>query len=178
MEERRWTDFTLDLATDLFGRGLDVGTVLQTRLFRTEADLARIPAGMRVRLVIGIYPEPAEVALTDKAAMKERLLTSARTLLDRGARVEFASHDEAFVERFARSLDAEQASRAEVQMLLGVPRPALQDRLRDGALGPALPVRLYVPFATGWDDATAYLRRRMDESPSVVWLVLRNLGGG
>jgi len=25
-----------------------------------------------------------------------------------------------------------------------------------------------------WTDATAYLRRRMKESPSVMWLVLRN----
>jgi proline dehydrogenase len=177
MEERRWTDFTLALAVDLFRRGLDVGTVLQTRLHRTEADLERIPAGMRVRLVIGIYPEPPDVALTDKAGMKARLLTGAASLLARGARVEFASHDEAFVERFARSLTPETAPRAEVQMLLGVPRAGLQDRLRSGALGQAVPVRLYVPFATGWDDATAYLRRRMEESPSVVWLVLRNLAG-
>jgi hypothetical protein len=32
-----------------------------------------------------------------------------------------------------------------------------------------------VPFANGWDDATAYLRRRLAESPSVAWLALRNL---
>jgi hypothetical protein len=36
-------------------------------------------------------------------------------------------------------------------------------------------VRRYVPFAIGWDNAMAYLRRRMDEVPSMSWLVLRNL---
>jgi hypothetical protein len=60
-------------------------------------------------------------------------------------------------------------------MLLGVPRDELQAKLRTGELGLTLPVRLYVPFAVGWSDATAYLRRRMDESPSMIWLVLRNI---
>lgn len=175
MEDRRWTDVTLDLSTDLFRRGYDVGTVLQTRLHRTEADLARIPAGMRIRLVIGIYPEPADVALTDKREMKERMLTFAKVLLDQGVYVEFATHDEPCLERFAAEVAPVAPDRCEVQMLLGVPRSTLQEKLQKGVLGPPLPVRLYVPFAIGWKDATAYLRRRMDESPSMVWLVLRNL---
>ncbi len=174
MEDRPWTDFTLDLCTELFAQGFDVGIVLQSRLHRTQQDLARIPAGMRCRLVIGIYPEPAEVALTDKHAMKERMLDYAAELLTRGVFVEFATHDIAFVERFARDVAPTAPDRCEVQMLLGVPRREFQKKLTDGDFGPKLPVRLYVPFATSWDDATAYLRRRMKESPSVMWLVLRN----
>lgn len=175
MEDHRWTDFTLQLAIGLFERGHDVGTVLQTRLNRTERDLARIPAGMRLRLVIGIYPEAESVATTDKWAMKERMVSFAKRLLERKVFVEFATHDVAAVQRFVREVAPLDPDRCEVQMLLGVPRTALQERVRKGALGPALPVRLYVPFADGWDDATAYLRRRMAESPSVAWLVLRNL---
>jgi proline dehydrogenase len=175
MEDRRWTDFTIDLATGLFASGHDVGTVLQTRLNRTEKDLARIPPGMRLRLVIGIYPEPADVATTDKPAMKERMVSFARKLLDRSVFVEFATHDAPTVERFVREVAPKAPDRCEVQMLLGVPREGLQERVRRGALGPGLPVRLYVPFADGWDDATAYLRRRMAESPSIAWLVVRNL---
>jgi proline dehydrogenase len=175
MEDRRWTDVTLDLCVALFRKGYDVGAVLQTRLDRTEADLARIPAGMRVRLVIGIYPEPPEVATTDKRRMKERMVAYARRLLEAGARVEFATHDERTLEEFARDVAPLAPGRCEVQMLLGVPRAAIQRRLQAGELGVPLPVRLYVPFALSWDDATAYLRRRMDESPSMAWLVLRNL---
>jgi proline dehydrogenase len=175
MEDRRWTDFTIDLAAKLFESGHDVGTVLQTRLNRTERDLARIPPGMRLRLVIGIYPEPQDVAIADKPPMKERMVSFAKKLLDRKVFVEFATHDAPTVERFVREVAPKDPDRCEVQMLLGVPRTELQEKVRRGALGPALPVRLYVPFADGWDDATAYLRRRMAESPSMVWLVLRNL---
>jgi len=175
MEDHRWTDLTLDLAVRLFERGYDVGTVLQTRLHRTEKDLARIPPGMRLRLVIGIYPEAAEIAVTDRRAMKERLLAYAGALLARGARVEFGTHDVRCVRAFAAKVAPKAPDRCEVQMLLGVPRAKLQAQLRSGALGPALPVRLYVPFATSWEEATAYLRRRMAESPSTAWLVLRNL---
>lgn len=175
MEDHPWTDVTLDEAIALFREGFDVGTVLQTRLERTEADLARVPAGMRIRLVIGIYPEPPDIATTDKRVMKERLVEAAASLVDRGAYVEFATHDDAYVERFVAEVATRSPDRCEVQLLLGVPRTALVEKLRSGALGAAVPVRLYVPFAVSWDDATAYLRRRMAESPSIVWLVLRNL---
>lgn len=175
MEERRWTDLTIDLSVGLFERGFDVGTVYQTRLNRTEADLARIPAGMRLRLVIGIYSESAEFAATNKRTMKERMLTYAATLLERGVKVEFATHDEEFIERFAREVAPAAPDRCEVQMLLGVPRSRAGAALASGAWEVPIPVRIYIPFAIGWVDATAYLRRRMEESPNMIWLVLRNL---
>lgn len=175
MEDRHWTEVTLEHAVSFYLEGFDVGTVLQTRLHRTEQDLTRIPRGMRVRLVIGIYPEPKEVALVDKRAMKERLLVFSEQLLEAGARVELATHDEAFVGRFVRDIAPRAPHRCELQLLLGVPRDGLLAQVRDGVFGPRLPVRLYVPFATDMGQATAYLRRRMEESPSMVWLVLRNL---
>jgi len=175
MEGHRWTDLTLDLALDLFRRGHDVGTVLQTRLHRTADDLRRIPRGMRLRLVIGIYRESARIAMVEKPAMKQAMLDAARFLVARKVHVEFATHDVACVETFAREIAPRAPRRSEVQMLLGVPRGPLQRRLISGAYGVPVPVRLYVPFAIGWRDATAYLRRRMAESPNITWLVLRNL---
>jgi len=175
MEGHRWTDLTLDLALDLYGRGFDVGTVLQTRLYRTADDLRRIPRGMRLRLVIGIYRESSRIAMVEKPAMKRAMLDAARFLVARDVHVEFATHDVACVETFAREIAPRAPRSSEVQMLLGVPRKALQRRLVSGEYGVCIPVRLYVPFAIGWRDATAYLRRRMAESPNVTWLVLRNL---
>ncbi len=174
MESRHWTDFTLDALQRVHAAGhRDVGIVLQTRLHRTEADLARLPKGVRVRLVIGIYREPAEVALTAKPAMKERMLEYAARLLRQGHYVEFATHDELCVRRFVEDIVPACGTGPdgyEVQMLYGVPRERLQTELR--ARG--VKVRLYVPFALSWDMAIQYLRRRLDEYPAMALLVARN----
>ena len=175
MESRHWTDFTLATLRELHAEGMrQVGAVLQTRLHRTEQDLDALPPGMRVRLVIGIYREPADVALTEKPAMKDRMLQFAGTLLERGHFVEFATHDDAYVRRFVEQVVPKAGvgrDRFEVQMLYGVPRDRfLADLRRQG-----ITARLYVPFALGWDMAIQYLRRRLDEYPAMVWLVTKNL---
>jgi len=175
MESRHWTDATLDFLVALHRKGHQhVGAVLQTRLNRTERDLDRLPPGCRVRLVIGIYEEPESVATRDKVEMKERMLTCARTLLERGHYVEFATHDEVFVRRFVDEVVpavGAATDRFEVQMLYGVPR----DRLLGELVQKGVRARLYVPFALGWDLAIAYLRRRLDEYPAMMFIVLRNL---
>ncbi|MFY9343452.1 MAG: proline dehydrogenase family protein [Planctomycetota bacterium] len=175
MESRHWTDFTLAALREMHAAGMThVGAVLQTRLHRTEQDLDALPKGCRVRLVIGIYREPAEVALTDKPAMKDRMLAFASTLLQRGHYVEFATHDDGYVRRFVEQVVPKAGAakdRFELQMLYGVPRERfLADLLRQG-----IKARLYVPFALGWDMAIQYLRRRLDEYPAMVWLVTKNL---
>jgi len=175
MEGSAWTDFTLALFSELHAEGeKHVGCVLQSRLHRTEADVEALPAGCRVRLVIGIYQEPEAIALTDKTAMKERLLVLAERLLRRGHYVEFATHDERFVRRFVGDVVPRvQAGRDrfEVQMLYGVPRQALLAELHASGVT----TRLYVPFALSWDMAISYLRRRLDEYPAMMWLVAKNL---
>lgn len=156
MESRHWTDFTLDAFRAMHQEGLDhVGIVLQTRMNRTERDLDALPKGCRVRLVIGIYREPSEVALADKPAMKDRMLAYAETLLRRGHYVEFATHDDAYVRRFLEQVVPKVGvgkDRYEVQMLYGVPRDRfLADLGRQG-----IKARLYVPFAIGWGMAIQY----------------------
>jgi proline dehydrogenase len=182
MEDHHWTDLTLKTAIELFRRGFDVGTVLQTRLHRTAQDLERIPEGMRIRMVIGIYLEPAEIALTEKPKMKQRLLEQSARLLDRGVYVELATHDEAVVRQFFDTVVRPRAlggERYELQMLYGVPRASLLRSVVAGELSPAErappPVRLYVPFATAWDQATAYCKRRLRNNPHMIGYVLLNL---
>lgn len=175
MESSAWTDFTLNLVRELHAQGHQhVGTVIQTRLNRSEADLNQLPKGCRVRLVIGIYQEPADIALIDKRTMKERLLSFAKILLERGHYVEFATHDTTYIRRFVDEIVPEIGAKPdqfELQMLFGVPLERLQQELieRD------FTVRLYVPFACGWPMAIAYLRRRLDEYPTMMFSVAKNL---
>ncbi len=181
MEDRHWTDWTLDLVGRLRAEGHEhVGLVLQTRMNRTEADILALPAGIRVRLVIGIYNEPETVAIRDKHEMKERMLRYAATLLERGHVVEIGTHDEAYVRRFLTDVVPKAAAGSEcyeIQMLYGVPRESFHRELLRGAIGNQGPVRvrIYVPFATSWALALAYLRRRLLENPSMVFAVGRNL---
>ncbi|MEO1333539.1 MAG: proline dehydrogenase family protein [Myxococcota bacterium] len=177
MESSHWTDFTLETLRALHGAGLgDVGAVIQTRLHRSEADLDALPERCRVRLVIGIYQEDRAVAITDKGEMKERLLTFARMLLERGHYVEFGTHDEHYLRRFVDDIVPELGvgtDAFEVQLLYGVPRDKLLREFTERGIR----VRLYVPFAIGWPMAIAYLRRRLDEYPAMMFLVAKNMFG-
>ena len=60
--------------------------------------------------------------------------------------------------------------RFEVQMLYGVPRTKILEDLRTKGVQS----RLYVPFAMSWDMAIQYLRRRLDEYPAMMLLVIKN----
>jgi proline dehydrogenase len=176
MEDHRLTSATLRLHRRMRERhsAALLGTVLQSRLFRTASDiddLSDLPS--RIRLVIGIYKEPAEVAHTRKREIKEKFLVLLRRLIEGGHTVEIATHDENLIQRSRRILEELQVPRSscEFQMLLGVPREALQQRLvSEGHV-----VRIYVPFADNWGDAIAYLKRRMVENPSMAGMVLKNL---
>jgi len=174
MEDTDLTDFTIGLYRDLKPKYPILGTVLQSRLYRTERDLDAFDGlNANIRMVIGIYQVNPPAAMTNKRDMKEALLKHSLTLLERGHYVCFATHDIEYMRRAwklfrDRGFDKD---RYEFQMLLGVPRDKIIRELRDAGET----VRLYIPFANDWDDAIAYLRRRMLESPSMAALVLKNL---
>jgi proline dehydrogenase len=174
MEDTDLTDFTLDVYRQLKPKYPVVGTVLQSRLYRTEKDVDSL-AGLNahVRLCIGIYQVPEPLAMQKKRDMKENLLKLVAKLAEGGHYVCVGTHDVEYIRKAWQVLKDMKVpqDRYEFQMLQGVPREALQKELVDAGEK----VRLYLPFALHWDDAIAYLRRRMLESPSMVGLVLKNL---
>ncbi len=177
MESHHWTSFTLDVYRRLWDKGhRHIGLVLQSRLFRSDEDINSLPEGCRVRMVIGIYNESKEIALTDKKAMKEKLLEQSFKLLERGHYLEFGTHDEAIIRRFTQEVVDNRKialDKFEIQMLYGVPRKKLHKKL----VARGIKIRLYVPFALSWDKAIAYLRRRLEENPEMAMKVGRNILG-
>lgn len=176
MEDTNLTDWTLNLYRKLKPKYSNLTTVLQSRLFRTENDINSMKGITgSFRLCIGIYNVPAKEAYQDKTDMKDNMIKLLRILLSDGHFVAVATHDEGYIQR-ALSLIEEMKippGRVEFQMLLGVPR----DRVQKFLIEKGYRVRLYLPFATHWGQAIAYLRRRMLNNPHMVIYVLKNLFG-
>lgn len=171
MEDHRTVDSTLGFYRRFVKRFPRIGVVLQSRLFRSTEDVRRL-ADLKpnVRLCIGIYRESPQIALQDKPSMKARMLELLTEMWANGQYVALATHDEKVIRR-ALALAREQGRGAEsfeVQMLLGVPRAALQEEL----LRMGLKVRLYVPYGRQWYQ---YCLRRLEHSPEMASLVVRNL---
>ena len=122
-EDNKWADFQLDAYTALIKEGYtNCGTVLQSRLFRTRNDIKRFDDRMRVRMVIGIYNEPADIAHTEKQVMKDLMVEFASELAKRGTYVEMATHDAHYIDKFIHQVAIPQrlpASRFETQFLVG-----------------------------------------------------------
>jgi proline dehydrogenase len=171
MEESAHVDATLRIYSRLREGGYgNVGVVLQSYLYRSDADLeSLLPLGPNLRLVKGAYLEPADVAYPEKSdvdAAYVRLLESALTGTGFTA---IATHDEKLIEHaiaFAqeRGIPPE---RFQFQMLYGV-RSALQLDLVNRGYA----VLVAAPYGPDW---YRYLMRRLAERPANVLFLLRNL---
>jgi len=169
MEDHSTTDATLRVFERLRLRHAHVGIVLQSRLKRTPEDIARLaPGPLWVRMVKGIYLEPAAIAEVEPEPIRTAYVAAARLLLERGARVSFATHDEGLAERLfalCRELRIPR-ERYELQVLLGVREPLWERWHADGER-----VRVYVPFGPEW---RAYSTRRLRKNPQIFRHVLRD----
>jgi len=174
MEDHSFTDMTLDIFRALNKDHPTFGTVLQSRLFRTDDDIKSLKGlNARIRICIGIYNEPKDIALQSKPEMKKKLLQQVELLFKEGHYPEIASHDEALIieaVNIAEKLNMKNDF-YEVQMLMGVPKQSFQDELiKNGIL-----VRLYVPFAEKWKYAIAYCKRRLAANPAMAAYILKNI---
>ena len=173
MEDSSTTSDTLAVYRELRAEGLErVGVVLQARLRRTVDDVADL-ADLRpsVRLCKGIYLEPLELAYQDPEEIRMNFLRALDALLDAGAYVAVATHDDWLVERALDRIERRGLGREEYefQMLLGV-REALGDQLVQGGHR----LRIYVPYGRRWYE---YSMRRLQENPKIAtYVALDTLG--
>jgi proline dehydrogenase len=171
MEESARVDATLRIYRSLREAGHDnVGAVLQSYLYRSDADLAALePLSPNLRLVKGAYLEPADVAYPEKSDVDAAYVRLLEGALTGAGFTAIATHDEALIEHaiaFAeeRGIPPE---RFQFQMLYGV-RPALQVDLVERGYA----VLVAAPYGPDW---YRYLMRRLAERPANMLFLVRNL---
>ena len=163
MESSAYTQRTLDLFYQRLHPAYpeNVGIVLQSYLYRTDADAADAArARCRVRVCKGAYKEPPAVAYPEKRDVDAAYVRAMQLLMREGNYPGLATHDEAIIDEAKRYAAAEGIApeRYEFQMLYGVRRDLQEALVRDGYR-----VRVYVPFGTSWYP---YLMRRLAERPA------------
>ena len=171
MEQSEHLDATLRIYEQLRAAGHEtVGTVLQTYLYRTRDDLARLlPLRPNLRIVKGAYLEPVEIAYPEKKDVDRAYVEIVELGLRRGAYIAAATHDETIIRQIQAFAEREGIGRDrfEFQMLYGV-RPALQRSIAaDG-----FKVLVATPFGPDWYP---YLMRRLAERPANLGFFMRSL---
>jgi proline dehydrogenase len=175
MESSAYVQATLDLFEELWERYKNVGVVIQSYLYRSADDVARlIDMGASVRLVKGAYDEPPEVAYPDKSDTDANFIRLMDMLFSEEAQANgvhpaIATHDTRLIDwakehTRQRRIPPEQF---EFQMLYGI-RTGLQRQL----VAEGYKVRSYVPYGEQWYP---YFMRRLAERPANVVFLARNL---
>jgi proline dehydrogenase len=163
MESSEYTERTLRMFEDRWYPSYreHVGIVLQSYLYRTQADVEQANAlAARVRLCKGAYKEPETVAFPDKADVDANYVRCAHLLLCNGNYPGLATHDDAIIRQVVEFVRKQGISpdRFEFQMLYGIRRDLQEQLVHDGWR-----MRVYVPFGTQWYP---YLMRRLAERPA------------
>jgi proline dehydrogenase len=174
MEESSYVDATLRIYRRLRERGLDnVGTVLQSYLYRTDRDLESIlDLGPNLRLVKGAYLEPPEVAYARKEDVDAAYVRLLERSLRDGGFTAVATHDERLIHHAIELARREGVprDRFQFQMLYGVRSKLQLELVRAG-----YSVLVATPFGPDW---YRFFMRRLAERPANVLFLLRNLVRG
>ena len=167
MEDSSTTSDTLRLYRELRGRGFEnVGVVLQAYLRRSLDDVRSLAdLEPNVRLCKGIYIEPPSIAFTDYDAVRANYVRCLDALLDAGAYVGVATHDEWLIGQALTRIQGLQPSDYEFQMLLGV-----REQRADELVAAGHRLRVYVPFGEHWYQ---YSLRRLQENPAMAGTIAR-----
>ncbi|MFM9872741.1 MAG: proline dehydrogenase family protein [Fimbriimonadaceae bacterium] len=170
MEGSPYTQTTIDLVRKVRKDFPNTGTVLQSALHRTDADLETLLADYcRLRIVKGAYLEPASIAYPEKKDVDQKYLEQAKKMLVRANYPAIASHDESIINALKAFVQTKQINPKsfEWQMLHGIRRD-LQSQLKDEGFN----VRIYLPFGEAWYP---YFTRRLAERPANLLFIIRSL---
>jgi proline dehydrogenase len=167
MEDSATTSDTLRLYRELREAGFDnVGVVLQAYLHRTLDDVRELAdLEPNVRLCKGIYVEPHMIAFTGYEDVRANYVRALDALLETGAYVGIATHDEWLIGQALERVDEMDTADYEFQMLLGV-----RERRASELVAAGHRLRVYVPFGEHWYQ---YSLRRLQENPTMAGTIAK-----
>jgi proline dehydrogenase len=147
----------------------NVGTVLQSYLYRSVADLeSLLDLAPNLRFVKGAYLEPPNVAYPDKADVDRAYARLIERSLSAGGFTAVATHDTDLIEHAIAYAAGNgiPRSRFQLQMLYGV-----RSRLQLELVQRGFDVLVATPYGPDWHR---YLMRRLAERPANVLFIARN----
>jgi proline dehydrogenase len=171
MEESEFVDPTLRIYRSLREHGHEnVGTVLQSYLYRTPADLeALLHLAPNLRLVKGAYLEPPDRAYPEKSDVDAAYATLVARSLSAGGFTAIATHDTALIAQAIAYAKANGIGRDrfQFQMLYGV-----RGKLQLDLAAQGYDVLVATPYGPDW---YRYLMRRLAERPANVLFIAKNM---
>ncbi|MEI7760432.1 MAG: proline dehydrogenase family protein [Thermoleophilia bacterium] len=171
MEESSFVDATLRVYRTLLEEGHDnVGTVLQSYLYRSPADLeSLLDFAPNIRFVKGAYLEPAAVAYPEKRDVDAAYSVLVERSLSKGGFTAIATHDTGLIDAATTYAAANGIGRDrfQFQMLYGVRSELQLDLVARG-----YDVLVATPFGPDW---YRYFMRRLAERPANVLFIAKNL---
>lgn len=161
---------TIDIFKELKSEYNNVGTVLQSYLYRTVDDLAELDKyNPNLRLVKGAYKESSKVAYPDKKDVDEQYKKIIKTHLLNGNYAAVATHDDAMI-KYTKQIEEEhkiKRDQFEFQMLYGFRKELQKELVEEGYT-----VRVYVPYGNDW---YGYFMRRLAERPANIAFALKGI---
>ncbi|MCW8800066.1 MAG: proline dehydrogenase family protein [Desulfobacter sp.] len=153
----------------------NIGLAIQAYLKRTLGDLEsmldlrRNDAVLNIRLVKGIYVEPAAIAYKDYHEINTHFLEDLEFMLKNDVYAAIATHDTPLIQGALDLIDTYQVpkDKYEFQMLYGVTPKKRRKLVENGHR-----MRVYVPFGEQW---FGYSTRRLRENPAMVKHIIKAL---
>jgi proline dehydrogenase len=170
MEDFSRCQITLDILDELRKDFDNVGTVIQSYLYRSLEDVLRLGSeGVHLRIVKGAYKESPEVAFPNKADVDANYIKLIEAQLMSPGFTAIATHDEKMIEHATQFIKKHNISKEkyEFQMLYGIRTNLQHELVRQG-----YPMRIYVPYGNDW---FGYFMRRLAERPANVAFVLKGM---
>ncbi|WP_318247311.1 proline dehydrogenase [Halobacillus litoralis] len=170
MEDSSRCGETLEVYKELKAEYPNLGTVVQSYLYRSDQDLDDLsPYDPYLRLVKGAYKESGKVAFPEKRLVDDNLKHLIKKNLLNGHYTAIASHDDAIIDytkKLVRDYEIPN-DRFEFQMLYGMRNETQAELAKEG-----YKVRVYLPYGEDW---YGYFMRRLAERPANIAFALKGI---